>query len=162
MSLLVLIALIAILTCIAYQDIKSREVSLFLYIGLFIFNIIYVNNLITVGENLLYNILYLVIIFSILLLYFRLVHQIKKLSEFIDVYIGIGDLVYLIAITPLFTIYYYIMYFIVSLIMSLIVFKLFRIKKNIPLAGYMSIQLVLIISITFFLNYDISINNFNL
>lgn len=133
------------LMVIAYEDIKNRLVHIASLSICFLFSI---------ATSLEYKSFYLVtldFILNIILLglfsvtvyaYIRLKYgSQRKVNE----YIGIGDLLFLIAVAPLFTInnflFFCIITFIATLIFHFLTYKIFK-NKNIPLAGYQSLLLI--------------------
>jgi len=71
--------------------------------------------------------------------------------------IGIGDLLFLVALVPFFTSRNYILFFVMGMIFSLILYgvikSIYRIENTIPLAGYLSIFMIGVLGInTFFDN----------
>lgn len=70
----------------------------------------------------------------------------KQLENPIDTSIGLGDILFFIAITPLFQIHNYIVFFISGLLISILLFvatKNLRKQPTIPLAGYLSLFLII-------------------
>ena len=154
MQLFLFLLLIGLLAIIAYQDIKNREVHLFIYLGFFGLSLFYKNEFLISITNLFTNTIYVVVIFSLVAIYFRWIKKDKE--AFLNHKIGIGDFVYLIAIAPLFHFINYMLYVNIALIISLIIHLIItnwiarNSLKTIPLAGYMSICLILLLMV---LNY---------
>jgi len=71
-------------------------------------------------------------------------------------HIGLGDVLFFIAITPLFSLKNYMLFFITGMLLSLILSGLFT-KKNrmIPLAGILALYLAFLKIGSFFLSVDI-------
>ncbi|WP_143273623.1 hypothetical protein [Aquimarina sp. MAR_2010_214] len=62
-------------------------------------------------------------------------------------HVGIGDLVFLIAVIPLFSFRNYMLFFISGMILSLVLYMIFQNKskqKTIPLAGYLSLYIIIV------------------
>jgi hypothetical protein len=95
---------------------------------------------------LLANVIFLLLTLILLVLYMSIKNR-RFLNPFAN-YFGIGDLLFFLAITPLFYTYNFILYFIFSMIFSallqVIFGKLMKIK-TVPLAGFSALFLVLVI-----------------
>jgi hypothetical protein len=75
--------------------------------------------------------------------YFSLKH--KKIINPIDTFVGLGDIVFFLAITPLFNKSDYILFFVFGLIFALILhigLSFIKPSNTVPLAGYMSLFLI--------------------
>ncbi|WP_169668979.1 hypothetical protein [Flavivirga algicola] len=108
--------------------------------------------------DIIYNFVFLLINISGLTLYFSIKE--KVFVNPIDRFIGLGDIVFFIAITPLFKLETFIPFFIVGLLFSLLLYAiilLFKKIKTIPLAGYLALYLVINIVIQNVFNINISI-----
>lgn len=135
---MVLIAVIVILLSILYQDFRYREIWWFtpplLLIGGFIYNRENLN-----WEHFGFNFLFISILISFLVVYVRI--RFKSTNLFRD-YFGLGDVLVLLAITPLFGFPFFIYFFTASTIVSLLGYllaSLFKTQKSIPYAGYISL-----------------------
>jgi multisubunit Na+/H+ antiporter MnhE subunit len=72
--------------------------------------------------------------------------------------IGLGDILFFFAITPLFKLRTFILFFIIGMISSLLLHLLankFKKQENVPLAGYLSILLISYVVIDFGLNANL-------
>lgn len=90
-----------------------------------------------------YNICFLVINIFGLILYYSLKN--KSFVNPIDSFIGFGDILFFLAITPLFNFKPFILFFIIGLIFSLMLFGVlnaFKKTETVPLAGYFAIFLI--------------------
>jgi len=90
-----------------------------------------------------YNMAFVAINMIGIVLYFSI--KSKQLINPIDNVIGLGDVIFFIVITPLFSLKPFILFFIIGLLFSLIthlIYSAFKKSENIPLAGYLSIFLV--------------------
>jgi uncharacterized membrane protein YdjX (TVP38/TMEM64 family) len=82
----------------------------------------------------------------------------SKLQNPFKQYIGIGDLVFLIAVIPLFSFRNYMLFFISGMIFSLVLYAVFQNKgeqKTIPLAGYLSLYIIVLMIPNLFLSTNI-------
>jgi len=137
------IIILAISIALAYQDIMDRAVSAWLVIVLALASIFQFYETKGLWLNLFLNLGYLSIVFLMSWLVMVLIFK-RDLSKLI----GMGDILFLLAITPLFEIYQFIYWFIISIIFSLmfhlLLNKLLKMRKEtIPLVGYLSICLIL-------------------
>ncbi|WP_430405611.1 prepilin peptidase [Fluviicola sp.] len=135
---MILLAVILILVSILYQDFRYREIWWFtpplLLIGGLIYNWETLN-----WQHFLFNFLFISVVISFLVVYVRI--RFKSSNLFKD-YFGLGDVLVLLAITPLFGFPFFIYFFTCSTIISLIgylLFSLFKAQKSIPYAGYISL-----------------------
>jgi hypothetical protein len=133
-----LLAVILILIAIIYQDFRYREIWWFmpplLLIGGFLYKWETLN-----WEHFLFNFVFISLLISFLVVYVRI--RFKSNNLFKD-YFGLGDVLVLIAITPLFGFPFFIYFFTASTIISLIgyvLMSLFKAQKSIPYAGYISL-----------------------
>ncbi|WP_203258180.1 hypothetical protein [Hyunsoonleella ulvae] len=139
------ILLIIVLAIILYQDFMMRTIHVSLPLGVFLIalTVNLISNDFSVYQ-MLYNLAFITINILGLTLYFSLKH--KTLVNPIDSFIGMGDIAFFLAITPLFHLKPFILFFIVGLVFSLMVhgvLLLFKKVKTIPLAGYLALFLAI-------------------
>lgn len=134
---MILIAIIAVLATIIYQDFRYREIWWFtpplLLIGGFIYKWEILN-----WEHFLFNFLFISILIAFLVIYVRIRFGSTNLFK---EYFGLGDVFILLAITPIFAFPFFIYFFTCGTIISLIghlILTLFKTQKSIPYAGYIS------------------------
>ena len=144
--------LIAILLVVFSQDLRKRTIHIVLPIVIFLFGL-FINYLSQdlSFEVIAYNMVFVVINLLGLFIYFSL--KSKKFINPIDTHIGLGDIVFLFALTPLFQLKGFILFFILGLLFSLlthIVLMFFKQTKTIPLAGYISLFLILNLTTKYF------------
>ncbi|WP_308993686.1 hypothetical protein QLS71_007920 [Mariniflexile litorale] len=145
MTITLSVVLIVVLTVVLYQDIMNRTIHITLPVSLFL--IAMSINFISIDldfYNILYNIAFVLINILGLTLYFSFKN--KVFINPIDTFIGLGDIVFFIAITPLFTLKPFILFFIIGLLFSLLVhgvYSIFKNGKTIPLAGYLALFLMI-------------------
>ncbi|GAL85649.1 hypothetical protein MYP_2878 [Sporocytophaga myxococcoides] len=155
-QVLFVIIMVVVLSFIFFQDLKDRAVSwyffplLFLLAGLIRFQKSdLMSFLLDCGLNMLFVIVQLAMVWG----YFSV-----KNGKFINItknYLGIGDILFLCSITPLFSPVVFVMFYVVSLLVIVtgaIVIRLITITKNdsIPLAGLQSALLLPIIVVDIF------------
>lgn len=138
-----LVGLIIGLLLIFWQDIKFRHIHVVLPILTLMSSYFIVKSeFIIIGINLFF----LLITLGVLTLYMSFKNN-KFLNPFQN-YFGLGDLLFYIAITPLFFLYNYILFFVISMLFAIIIQKLFQkfIKHDsVPLAGLSALLLLFII-----------------
>ncbi len=126
------------------QDFRSREIHILP--PLFIFIIcIYINfkSIELESLSIVYNMIFVLVNLIGLCFYFSLKH--KKIINPIDTFVGLGDIVFFLAITPLFNKSDYILFFVFGLIFALILhigLSFIKPSNTVPLAGYMSLFLI--------------------
>lgn len=138
---------------ISYQDFRYRAVYWWLFPALLISNV-WIQNLHNSFDFILIqsSINFAFIGLQLLLLFIYLSIKNKKTTNFVNKGLGIGDILFWLAITPLFSLPLFVIYYSISLILCLIIIITFF-RKNlheikIPLAGIQSIQLVLFYFLT--------------
>lgn len=149
MDLTLLIILIGLLGVVVYQDFKNKEISWFLIPLLFIgFTIRGVLKLDT--EELIYysGINLLIVIINLLGVTIMISLKEKKITNIIDSYLGLGDVLFFILITIAFSPINFIAFYLGSVLLTSIVYGgIILINKNkrtlIPLAGAMSVLLII-------------------
>lgn len=147
--------LLAAFSLIFFQDYKDRMVYWFLYpvVGVLVLllqiQIIPINiALINSGFNLSF------IVF--LLVFCYLYARIKLKKSLLESVLGLGDILFFIAIAFSFSIVSFLVLFVFSLIFSLILHFVLQKKqteKTVPLAGYMSLFFAVVYGVSFFCNF---------
>lgn len=137
--MVMLIAFIAILVLCFYQDVRFRGIHWFVF-PLVLMGSIALNwdnlNLITMA----YNAGFLTILLLGLTIYLSLKEQ--RLVNVTEGYFATGDILFLIAMTPLFTVQWYILFFTFGTIATLIfhlIASIVKPQKTVPYAGYMAL-----------------------
>ena len=154
MTLLV-IGLLICLVLIIWQDFKFRHIHIVLPILVFGISYFLTNYILQNVKNILFNSLFLGITLFVLFAYVSIKN--KKLLNPFKHYFGLGDLLFFVAITPLFLIFNYILFFILSLLFSILMqltLKKWISKDSVPLAGLVSVFLVFIILCDTFLSFQ--------
>tara|TARA_R110000782_G_scaffold160725_1_gene252819 strand:+ start:1323 stop:1808 length:486 start_codon:yes stop_codon:yes gene_type:complete len=145
------IALILVLGLIAFQDIRDQKVNWILFpITAILLFTIYQNNT-TINLSYTYlamNILMVTSILGILFIYTKYIRG----MEFLNVSFGLGDVLFFYAFALGFPTLTFLILFVCSIVFSLII-TLFKTKEynttGIPLAGLMSLFLIVIFSFGF-------------
>jgi hypothetical protein len=144
-----LLFLILILFILAWQDIQSRKVWVLLFPILLGLSIFYKYNTLSI-EQIVWNLGF--VLFSLLSLTLYLTFKEKRIVAVWKGYFSIGDILFLLAITPLMIFPVYLFYFTIGTFLcivfhtSILIMKK-KATKSIPYAGYMS--LILIVSLYF-------------
>jgi hypothetical protein len=144
--ILVLILLFTNLGIIFWQDNKIRQIHFLLPFVVFFSAYILVNNITSIHSIILNNLIFLVITFSVLIIYMSIKN--KKFSNPFKNYFGLGDLLFYVAISPIFLLKNYITFFVLSMIFAISVQYFFKkhIKQDsVPLAGLSAFFLIIII-----------------
>jgi hypothetical protein len=144
---------IVVLTIIAYQDIKNRLVHVFLFPSIFLLGIL---NLVVKKNSfhdLKFNLIFLGVNFFILYLYFSF--RRISISTVLNTFIGLGDFLFFISITPLFAFSEFMIFYISCQILSIGLHLTFfhRTSKYIPLAGYSAVFTIGYFLYKFLINY---------
>ncbi len=150
------IVLIFSLLIIFFQDWRFRKIHVVLPFVIFIisFFLIPIKNLELV-EIAAYNSIFFLINLGLLTLYMCL-----KSREFLNPFnhfFGLGDLLFYIAVSPLFLLINYIIFFILSLVFSILIHFCLKkiIKENtVPLAGFSALLLLILLMYDYFLNFQ--------
>ncbi|PTX64081.1 type IV leader peptidase family protein [Kordia periserrulae] len=145
MKTILIILLLLLFGIISIQDFKYRAIHAYLLLGIAVVSV-----LINLLEPLLtlYEMLKSMAFLTCTSVGFMIYQTIKnkQLENPIDTSIGLGDILFFIAITPLFQIHNYIVFFISGLLISILLFvatKNLRKQPTIPLAGYLSLFLII-------------------
>jgi len=147
MNNIFLIILILGLILIVYQDLKFRRIHVALPVLIFIIAIL--KSIYSYGEvNRDMDLTYGFIILNFFVIFIYLSIKEKRWVNPFKKHIGLGDFLFLLAIVPLFYLRPYIIFFIMGMVFSLILYGVFRVRSNynnIPLAGYFSVLLLVLI-----------------
>lgn len=138
------------------QDWKYRKIHLVLPLAIFTacFFLLPVENY-AFGEIVLFNTVFFLITLGILTLYMSL--KSKKFLNPFQHYFGLGDLLFYIAVTPLFLLKNYILFFILSLLFAILmqfVLKKFIKEETVPLAGFSALFLFVILLKDYFIPFQ--------
>jgi hypothetical protein len=144
---ILLFILFACLGLILYQDLKFRKIHVAIPVVLFAMA------LYTFEEKTPYPfIIYILnLLFLLLILVFLVVYMSVKNKQFLNPftnYFGLGDLLFFVAISPLFLTREYVLFFICSMVFSIVLqsgLKTIIKDTTVPLAGYSALLLILIV-----------------
>lgn len=161
---IVLIGCVLLLLVIVYQDFKYQAVSWYIFPALFVcffaksqLQLSFKSTLILTITNLII----VVVIYCSLLVYVGIKQ--KKINLRLDGFLGLGDILFFVAISPAFASLNFIFFLVIGLLLSLIytpihllVFK----QKIIPLAGILGVYYA-ILFVMEYLSTNISLLNDN-
>jgi len=149
------IIVLLILLVVVFQDLKYRAIHVILPILLFIAAIARFLLL----KHHIYQLVSTVVFLGLVLLGLFLYTSVKskKISNPIDSSIGLGDIVFFIAIIPLFFSTTYILFFSTGMLFTIACHLLFTRNKeaHVPLAGYLSIYLILLSIVDFCIDKEL-------
>lgn len=151
MQLLIDIVLLVLLAIVVYQDLKQREISWLLIpflLGCFLargFLLIPSNEIIS---NTLLNISFIVLQLLVLTAYVSIKN--KKISNVINSFLGLGDVLFFVVICLAFSSVNFILFYVMSLLFTLVGFIAYNMlvkkaTKEIPLAGAMAMVMITLI-----------------
>ena len=137
--MLILISFIAILVLCFYQDVRFRGIHWFVF-PLVLAGALTLNwdqlDLIVLAYNIGF------VVFLLLGLTFYLTLKEQKLVNITKGYFSLGDILFILALTPLFTIQWFVIFFTFGTIITLmfhLIASMIKPQKTIPYAGYMAI-----------------------
>lgn len=136
-----------LLIIILVQDVRSRAIWWFLPPLLFA-DLLWLQWEQIVWSSLLLNLLFIIGIMAFLVLYISL--RFGNAKELFKRYFGLGDLLFLLAITPICTFREFILLFTAGTIFTLVIFgigQLIRKRTTIPYAGYFSLVLLIYVGL---------------
>lgn len=166
MLLAINIIVFCTLLFVIFQDLKYRSIHVALPIVLFIAALGKFFLLEGPATELITTAIFLSIVLIVLFVYVSI--KSKKIINPIDGVIGLGDIVFFVAIIPLFYSTSYVLYFTTGMFFSVLCHFLFNKRKamHVPLAGYLSIYLLILSVIgfitekeLFYTHYLLSIGN---
>ena len=139
------LSVLVIILVVLYQDMKSREVSFILFPMLFLLNA-YITGTVKPIEMVVSDMLMILgfITIQLLVIVLYLLLKFRKVINPFSGFIGTGDLLFWLAIAPLFSFINFVLFFVLSLSFSAIAFITFKSifkpesitkSKFIPLAG---------------------------
>jgi hypothetical protein len=141
--------IIGLCTCLIFifwQDCKFRHIHVSLPVVIFVCAYLLTNYIPQNIQFIATNVLFFSTTLFLLTLYMSLKNK-AFLNPFKH-YFGLGDLLFYVAITPLFLLYQYVLFFILSLVFAITmqwVLKKWITKESVPLAGLSALFLTLII-----------------
>jgi len=149
------IILLCTLLAVVFQDLKHRAIHVVLPILLCIGAIARFLILEHAISELLFTGVFLVLVLLGLFIYTSV--KSKRIINPIDSSIGLGDIVFFIAIIPLFFSTTYILFFSTGMLFTIACHVLFTKNKeaHVPLAGYLSIYLILLLIVDFCIDKEL-------
>lgn len=152
-------AIAGLLLClfiVLFQDWKYRHIHVILPVAIFSFSLYITQQQNNIAFKIIsYNTIFFLIILSILTIYMSIKNK-QFLNPF-ENYFGLGDLLFYIAITPLFLLQKYVLFFILSMVFAVAMqFGLKKIMKHetVPLAGFSALLLIILILKDTLLNFQ--------
>jgi len=137
------IILLVLSVFIIYEDFSNRMINVYVLLFFFLNNIMYWFINFRNYQNLILNFLFILFILFVLKFYTFLTK--KPITDDLIYGLGIGDILFFISLSPLFSSLDFFVFFETGLIFSLIIYFLLRKKwkeKHIPLAGLISLYLI--------------------
>lgn len=160
MSLVFQIILILLLIIAFVQDWKYRAIHWFVFPLIAIDAVLIFFSTQQEWKILGLNLIFVLVVMTILFCYVSLREQ--KWTNIFENHFGIGDVLFFIAVIPLFGSVNYVLFFITGMIFSGIVHGFISLKKErstIPLAGYLSVYLVALMGVSYFVEIDLFYQN---
>jgi len=151
MYYLIQLLIVLILIYISYEDLTSRKLDVRVAGFLFILSLSYHYFFIGYWISFLLNMLFIGILVVGLFFYFSIKGE--EMSEIFKLKIGIGDILFMIAVSPLFYNQQYILYIISGMIFCILqhaIIQLIKKEKDIPMAGYLSNYLIILLLLPYF------------
>ena len=150
MALIINIALLILLGALSFQDFRYRGISWMLLTVAFLLLAgkgLLVMKPVELLKILLINSLMLLVQFAVLMLYFRM--KGFGFRDFWEKVMGIGDLLFLVAISIAFEPVNFIVFVLAGLLLSLLVYGSFSLLKpdrqrTVPLAGLLSVAMLVV------------------
>ena len=144
--IIALIILFLSLGAIFWQDNKMRQIHVVLPVVVFLCAFIFIKSFPAKYTVVFSNLIFLFTSFVALITYMSIKNK-KYINPFKN-YFGLGDLLFYIAITPLFLLRNYIVFFVCSMIFAIVIqylFKKYIAQDSVPLAGLSAALLIFII-----------------
>jgi hypothetical protein len=150
------IGLLLCLLFVFFQDWKYRHIHIVLPITIFALSFYTIQQQNSIALKIIsYNTIFFLITLSVLTIYMSIKNK-QFLNPFQN-YFGLGDLLFYIAITPLFLLQKYILFFILSMVfavaMQLGLKKIIK-QETVPLAGFSALLLIMVILSDTFLSFQ--------
>ena len=144
--IIALIILFLSLGAIFWQDNKMRQIHVVLPVVVFLCAFIFIKSFPAKYTVVFSNLIFLFTSFVALITYMSIKNK-KYINPFKN-YFGLGDLLFYIAISPLFLLKSYIVFFVCSMIFAIVIqylFKKYIAQDSVPLAGLSAALLIFII-----------------
>jgi hypothetical protein len=147
-----------VLGYIIYQDFQYRAISWWTIPLVFLSNLsLAIGSFYFDWKMIVINLILVAFQYLGVTIYFSIKN--REVINITQQYLGLGDILFLLAITPLFAPLHFCCFLIISLFLTLIIaallFILNRTLKTIPLAGFLSLYLLLLIPLVKILQYSL-------
>lgn len=147
MNYIAIAGVILLLIIIVFQDLKFRKIHVALPLLIFGLSLFISKEKFDLPIKIIItNLVFFIIVIGFLVLYMSLKNR-KFLNPFTN-YFGLGDFLFYMSIAPLFVTFNYILFFILSMVFSIIMqlsLRKMMDEKSVPLAGFSSLFLLLIL-----------------
>ena len=153
MNTVLIVILISLLGVLVFQDFKSREISWFLIPLLIVGFVVYGLQRIATEEMITYfGINFMIVVLNLLGVTLIVSLKEKKLTNILKNYLGLGDVLFFLVLTVVFSPFNFIIFYLGSIFITALIYggiMLFNQQKKvlIPLAGAMSLLLIITIVI---------------
>lgn len=153
MNKLILSLLIFSLLIVVYQDLRTRQISTIIIPVLLILLLKYTTKLVDPVIHIQYILTNLLFVFvEFFILYILKINFSNDKKSLFDTWIGLGDLLFIILLALTFSPNNFLIFLITGLIIALFFYYIFRMfyrdTSTIPLAGILSIELILVLIIS--------------
>ncbi|WP_378175229.1 prepilin peptidase [Aquimarina sp. SS2-1] len=160
MDTVIQIIIILLFTLVFIQDLKLRAIHISLPILILIFGLIsYFRNGYS-AINLLYSLAFLIITFGGL--YFYLSAKNKRFTNPFKRNMGLGDVLFFVAVIPFFSLHNYILFFITGMLFSIVGFLTIKLVVKtdlVPLAGLLALYLIILKIASYSAGFDVFFTN---
>lgn len=154
------IILFGLLGVVVYQDWKIRAVHVVIFPVLLACTLIIFLQMDLAWNLLILNAFFILSIVGLLFIYISM--RMGKIVDFFSSYFGLGDLLFLLAITPLFGQRNFMLFIIAGIFLTVII-EYFLMKKREdktnPLAGYLAIYVLTLKTVELITNTDLFYND---
>lgn len=154
-DLIAQIVLILLLAFVFFQDLKWRAIHVLLPVLILIVGGVIYSQSGYPWQELLFSSLFLLITLGGLCIYLFIRN--KSFKRPFRNTLGLGDVLFFVAVLPLFSMHNYILFFITGMLFSIIgfmVIQIFRKTELVPLAGLLALYLVLLRILSYSTNFD--------
>jgi hypothetical protein len=157
MQTLITLLSIAALAVVVVQDFRQRMISWYLVPILFMLfaaNALLAISIIEAAYTFTVNLAFIILQLLMLTIYFSL--RKRRLINIIDTWLGLGDVLLFIVLCTAFSPVNYFIFYLSSLLLAIIGFGIYKAFKGasntIPLAGTMSIAMIILLSLQVFID----------
>nr|WP_299384808.1 hypothetical protein [Allomuricauda sp.] len=154
------IILISVLLLTFVQDVRHRAIHILLPLAIAVIGLYFFYEGEQIYMTLVHNFFFLLCIFVGLYLYLLAKYR-SKISLLTS--IGLGDILFFIAVIPYFSTTNYILFFSTGMLFSILVFTIIKIVSKselVPLAGLLALYMVLLKGVSHWMDLNFYNNNF--